>query len=120
MQPIFINLSIAKIIFASDSGGYLLFNLCGSNGNAKTNAILVSVSLDTRVCQKISWTNGKINYCLYGTDGADRRYVYGSKKTAQCTSTAEYFRNNFRFFKGDFINETNHTDFYVPYNDIQL
>lgn len=48
------------------------------------------------------------------------RYVYGSKKTAQCTSTAEYFRNNFRFFKGDFINETNHTDFYVPYNDIQL
>ena len=47
---------------------------------AKTNAILVSVSLDTRVCQKISWTNGKINYCLYGTDGADRNEVISAYK----------------------------------------
>lgn len=48
--------------------------------DAKTNAILVSVSLDTRVCQKISWTNGKINYCLYGTDGADRNEVISAYK----------------------------------------
>lgn len=47
---------------------------------AKTNAILVSVSLDTRVCQKISWTNGKINYCLYGTDGTDRNEVISAYK----------------------------------------
>ena len=48
--------------------------------DAKTNAILVSVSLDARVCQKISWTNGKINYCLYGTDGADRNEVMSAYK----------------------------------------
>lgn len=48
--------------------------------DAKTDAILVSVSLDTRVCQKISWTNGKINYCLYGTDGADRNEVISAYK----------------------------------------
>ena len=43
--------------------------------DAKTNAILVRVDLDAGVYQKITWTNGKINYCLYGTDGADKSQV---------------------------------------------
>ena len=43
--------------------------------DAKTNAILVGVDLDTGTYQKITWTNGKINYCLYGTDGADTSQV---------------------------------------------
>lgn len=46
--------------------------------DAKTNAILVSVDVGTGVCQKISWTNGKINYCIYGTDGADRNQVFSA------------------------------------------
>lgn len=48
--------------------------------DAKTNAILVRVDLDTGVYQKISWTNGKINYCLYGTDGADNAQVLAAYK----------------------------------------
>ena len=43
--------------------------------DAKTNAVLVSVDVGTGVYQKLNWTNGKINYCLYGTDGADRDQV---------------------------------------------
>ncbi len=43
--------------------------------DAKTNAVLVRVDLDTGTYQKITWTNGKINYCLYGTDGADKSQV---------------------------------------------
>lgn len=43
--------------------------------DAATNAVLVSVNTDTAVYQKITWTDGKINYCLYGTDGADRNQV---------------------------------------------
>lgn len=43
--------------------------------DAKTNAVLVSVDVGTGVYQKITWTNGKINYCLYGTDGADKDQV---------------------------------------------
>lgn len=39
--------------------------------DAATNAVLVSVDTDTA----ITWTDGKINYCLYGTDGADRNQV---------------------------------------------
>ncbi len=43
--------------------------------DAKNDAVLVQVELDTGVYQKITWTNGKINYCLYGTDGADKAQV---------------------------------------------
>ena len=43
--------------------------------DAKTNAVRVSVDVGTGVYQKISWTNGKINCCLYGTDGADKDQV---------------------------------------------
>ena len=43
--------------------------------DAATNAVLVSVDTDTAVYQKITWTDGTINYCLYGTDGADRNQV---------------------------------------------
>ena len=43
--------------------------------DAKTNAVLVRVDLDTGTYQKITWTNGKINYCLYGTDGAGKDQV---------------------------------------------
>ena len=43
--------------------------------DAKTNAVLVRVDLDTGTYQKITWTNGRVNYCLYGTDGADTPQV---------------------------------------------
>ena len=43
--------------------------------DAKTNAVRVSVDVGTGVYHKITWTNGKINYCLYGTDGADKSQV---------------------------------------------
>ncbi len=43
--------------------------------DAKTNAILVRVDVGTGVYQKITWTNGKINYCLYGTNGADKSQI---------------------------------------------
>ena len=43
--------------------------------DAKNNAVLTTVRIDTSDYQKITWTNGKINYCLYGTDGADKAQV---------------------------------------------
>lgn len=49
--------------------------------DAKTNAILMRVDLDTGVYQKITWTNGKTNYCLYGTDGADKSQVLAVYET---------------------------------------
>ena len=49
--------------------------------DAKTNAILIRVDLGTGVYQKITWTNGKINYCLYGTDGADKSQVLAVYET---------------------------------------
>ena len=41
--------------------------------DAKTNAVLTAVKTDIETYQKITWTNGKINYCLFGTDGADKQ-----------------------------------------------
>lgn len=43
--------------------------------DAKNNAVLTEVQTDLRTYYKIVWTNGKINYCLYGTDGADKSQV---------------------------------------------
>ena len=40
--------------------------------DAKTNAVLTAVQTDIGTYQKITWTNGKINYCLFGMDGADK------------------------------------------------
>ena len=80
---------IAEVGFALDGKSYIARasaqegDFSGLNGteseaetvDAKTNAVLVSVDADTDIYQKITWTNGKINYCLYGTDGADRAQV---------------------------------------------
>lgn len=43
--------------------------------DAKNNAVLTEVQTDLCAYYKIVWTNGKINYCLYGTDGADKSQV---------------------------------------------
>lgn len=85
---------IAEIRFMLDGKNYLARasaqegDFSGLNGketgaetvDAKTNAILVRVNLDTGIYQKITWTNGKINYCLYGTDGADKNQVLSTYK----------------------------------------
>ncbi len=43
--------------------------------DAKTSAVLGMVQSDAASCYKIVWTNGKVNYCLYGTDGAEREQI---------------------------------------------
>ena len=80
---------IAEIRFTLDGKSYLarataqtgdFSGLYGQESDAETvdaatNAVLVSVDTDTAVYQKITWTDGIINYCLYGTDGADKDQV---------------------------------------------
>ena len=51
--------------------------------DAENNATLTTVQSDGASYDKITWTNGKVNYCLYATDGADREQtiaVYESIK----------------------------------------
>lgn len=43
--------------------------------DANTNAVLTKVQTDINTYYKIVWTNGKINYCLFGTDGAEKQQV---------------------------------------------
>ena len=43
--------------------------------DAKTSAVLGMVQSDGASCYKIVWTNGKVSYCLYGTDGAEREQL---------------------------------------------
>lgn len=43
--------------------------------DASQNAVLSAVRIDASQYYKITWTNGKVNYCLYGTDGADGEQV---------------------------------------------
>ncbi len=43
--------------------------------DAKTSAVLSKVQSDGADYYKIVWTNGKVNYCLYGTDGAEREQL---------------------------------------------
>lgn len=80
---------IAEIRFKLDGKSYLARasaqegDFTGLNGenrsqetiDAKNNAVLTEVQTDLRTYYKIVWTNGKINYCLYGTDGADKNQV---------------------------------------------
>ena len=80
---------IAEIQFELDGKNYLARasaqegDFSGLNGqelsqetiDAKNNAVLTEVQTDLRAYYKIVWTNGKINYCLYGTDGADKDRV---------------------------------------------
>ncbi len=80
---------IAEIKFELDGKNYLARasaqegDFSGLNGqefseetiDAETNAILVSVNTGTGNYQKIIWTDGRINYCLYGTDGANREQI---------------------------------------------
>ena len=80
---------IAEIQFELDGKSYLARasaqegDFSGLNGedrsqetiDAKSNAVLTEVQTDLQTYYKIVWTNGKINYCLYGTDGADKSQV---------------------------------------------
>ncbi len=43
--------------------------------DAKTSAVLSEVQSDGASYYKIVWTNGKVSYCLYGTDGAEREQL---------------------------------------------
>lgn len=43
--------------------------------DAAHNAVLSAVRIDASQYYKITWTNGKVNYCLYGTNGADEEQV---------------------------------------------
>ena len=81
---------IAEIQFKLDGKSYLVRasaqkgDFTGLNGkdltqetiDAKNNAVLTAVQTDLRTYYKIVWTNRKINYCLYGTDGADKDQVF--------------------------------------------
>ncbi len=44
--------------------------LDAQNIDAKNNATLYTIGGDFETYYKMTWTNGKVNYCLYGTDGA--------------------------------------------------
>ena len=80
---------IAEIQFKLDGKSYLARasaqegDFSGLNGedrsqetiDAKNNAVLTEVQTDLQTYYKIVWTNGKINHCLYGTDGADKSQV---------------------------------------------
>lgn len=43
--------------------------------DAKTDAVLSVVKSDGTDYCRLDWTNGKIKYCLYGTDGASKAQV---------------------------------------------
>lgn len=43
--------------------------------DSKQNADIVSVDIGSGIYHKITWSDGKINYCLYGTDGAEKDRV---------------------------------------------
>lgn len=43
--------------------------------DAKNNAVLIEVETNVATHYKIVWTNGKIRYCLFGTDGASPEQV---------------------------------------------
>lgn len=80
---------IAQVQFKLDDRSYLARasaqegDFSGLNGkevssetvDAKNNAVLSAVVADGATYQKLVWTNGRINYCLYGTDRADREQV---------------------------------------------
>lgn len=80
---------IAEIQFELDGKSYLARasaqegDFSGLNGqelsqetiDAKNSAVLTEVQTDLYTYYKIVWTNGKIKYCLSGTDGAAREQV---------------------------------------------
>ena len=53
-----------------DFSGLTGKQLEAENIDAKNNATLYTISGDFETYYKMTWTNGKVNYCLYGTDGA--------------------------------------------------
>ncbi len=77
---------IAQVTFSLDGKSYLSRasaqdgDFSGLNGDefssetvdAENNAVLIELQSDGMSVCKLVWTNGKINYCLYGTDGAER------------------------------------------------
>ncbi len=84
-----IDSNIAEIQFELDGKSYLARasaqdgDFSGLNGqelsqetiDAKNSAVLTEVQTDLYTYYKIVWTNGKIKYCLSGTDGAAREQV---------------------------------------------
>ncbi len=77
---------IAQVTFSFEEKSYLSRasaqegDFSGLNGDelssetvdAENNAVLISLQSDGDAVYKLTWTNGKINCCLYGTDGAGR------------------------------------------------
>ena len=64
-----------------DFSGIVGEESCFETVDAKTSAVLSEVQTDTESFYKIGWTNGKVNYCLYGTDGADREQLLSTYET---------------------------------------
>ena len=76
-------MAVVDVRFTLDGKSYLarataqtgdFSGLYGQESDTET-VDAVSVDTDTAVYQKITWTDGIINYCLYGTDGAGRNQV---------------------------------------------
>ena len=85
VQYTIIDNEIAEVRFTVDGKNYTtrasaqsgdFSGLYGSEEQLETidaahNALLSAVQIDGTQWYKIVWTNGKVNYCLYGTDGAE-------------------------------------------------
>lgn len=97
VQYTIIDNEIAEVRFEMDGKSYTaraseqsgdFSGLFGSQEEIETidaarNAVVSVVQVDNSDIYKVTWTNGKVNYCLYGTDGADREQtiaVYESIK----------------------------------------
>jgi hypothetical protein len=95
VQYTIIDNEIAEVRFALDGKSYTarasdqsgdFSGLFGSQEEIETidaarNAVVSVVQVDDTDIYKVTWTDGKVNYCLYGTDGADQdqtRSVYES------------------------------------------
>ncbi len=80
---------IAQVTFSFEGKGYLSRasaqegDFSGLNGDelssetvdAENNAVLIKLRSDGASVYKLTWTNGKVNYCLYGTDGATAEQI---------------------------------------------
>ena len=89
VEYVIIDNEIAQVLFEISGKNYTVrasaqsgdfSGLCGDEKEIKTidaaqNAVLSAVTIDSLKYCKITWTNGKINYCLYGTDGADETQI---------------------------------------------
>lgn len=58
-----------------DFSGLIGEELSSETVDAQNNAVLIELRSDGADYTKLVWTNGKINYCLYSLDGADREQL---------------------------------------------